>query len=786
MSRKVWIYALLIGVPGLLFFITTAPADVVLVQDGQPQATIVIADAPSEQALQAAEVLKDYLAKITGATLPIARESESVTGNRILVGRSAAVAALGIELPSGHTSQMNEEALLLKTVGNALVLAGNEDWNFKGTLFAVYDFLQQDLGCRWFFPGAYGEVLPSLPTVALGTIDRRERPSFRIRDIWYSGWMPADETDRAEFRDWYDHNKLNRLNLSLPGDGSISRLAPPEEYFEAHPEIYAVDQKGERQRDMMCMSEPAGVRIGAETIKKAFREDPAMLTFGFAPPDGHPMCYCERCQRFFPGFEGKGYGDPSLSDVWFNFANKVAAEVYKEFPDRWVLTNGYANRVRPPEVTGPLSPNLGIQSAMLATCTIHRIDDPRCWQRILYGQVLERWTRDLDPILIYDYDPGKALENLPFPTLHCIRHDLPWFRDRGVWGFWTEGNNAWMVTHLNYYVRARLMWDADLDVDALVHEYCQLFYGGAAEAVEDYIWTLEGAVETSDTHERWGELMAWRLMLAPVAEKLDGLMATAEQEAAGEPARAHVHMLRLVHDHMTAYRAMENAAVEADYAGAVLQADRMLILRDEAKAIKPGLLPISSDIAAEHSSSVEMHRTIYQGLLDRTAGPKGDLVAILPREWDFKLDPEDIGALYQWYLPDVETGWKPIDTTLTWENQGYRDDKGWNDWGKAWYRTDFDVPAAPAGKEYRITVGGVFSSGVWIWVNGTLRPFQLDPPTRTGVPNAKYPFDVEVTDLIRPGESNHIAILVDSGMPGRNTHAGLHRRLFLWSPRGTE
>ena len=68
------------------------------------------------------------------------------------------------------------------------------------------------------------------------------------------------------------------------------------------------------------------------------------------------------------------------------------------------------------------------------------------------------------------------------------------------------------------------MWDADADVDALVREYCQQFYGAAADSVEQYIWTLEDAVEATTTHERWGELMQWSLILPPIADKLNADM----------------------------------------------------------------------------------------------------------------------------------------------------------------------------------------------------------------------------------------------------------------------
>ena len=96
---------------------------------------------------------------------------------------------------------------------------------------------------------------------------------------------------------------------------------------------------------------------------------------------------------------------------------------------------------------------------------------------------------------------------------------MPYFRSRGTWGFSTEGTNSWMVTHLNYYVRAKLMWDAEADVEALVRDYCQKFYADAADMVEEYIWTLESAVEQTTSHQTWGRLMQWETIFPPVQQK---------------------------------------------------------------------------------------------------------------------------------------------------------------------------------------------------------------------------------------------------------------------------
>ena len=764
--------------------------EVVLVEKGVPRATIVIASEPTEQTRAAAKTLADTIERISGARLPIVNGKHTVAGPRVFVGRSPQVEALGVRIPSGFTSQFNEEGFVVQTVGSDLVLAGNEDGGYRGTIHAVYDVLE-DLGCRWYFPGPYGEVLPQLDRVAVADTHRVERPSFRFRNLWYSGWFPVSEQDEEWRRIWCDQNKLNALSFSLPGDGSISRLAPADEYFESHPHIYALDAAGKRVKDMLCLSEPETVAIAVETILKTFRADPTALTFGFAPPDGFPVCHCKPCQRGLPGFTGKGYGDPSLSDLWFSFANRVAARVREEFPERWLLTNGYANRVRLPESVEHLSPNLGLQLAVIAACSIHRIGDPKCWQRALYKRLVERWTEALDCVFVYDYDPGNSLVNLPFPALHNLRHDLPYLKQRGVWGFWTEGTNTWQVTHLNYYVRAKLMWNVEEDVDELVRDYSQRFYGRAAPSIERYIWTLEGAVESATVHETWGRLMPWKLILPSVIEVLDKAMDEAEAQAERPETRRAVSVLRLVHEHMKAYVAMETAVETADFRSAVAWADLMLTKRDAVGAIQSGLLPQTPDWVKTFRTSLEWHRTMYAGLAARTGGEQGELAFLLPRRWEFRFDPKDVGVLHEWYRPGRGEGWETIDTTLYWEAQGHQDASGWGKWGKAWYRVEFHVPQKLdgteelEGKPLRLTIGAVYNRGLWIWVNGVLRPFEAKRHHRLGHPDVRAPIDLDVTDLLRPGELNSVAVLVNTPHPGRNPRGGLHRRSFLWVPRET-
>jgi hypothetical protein len=759
----------------LLLLVTTSAHALVLVDNGQPKATIVVAATPSGTAMEAATDLQTYIQRISGAVLPIKNEKEAVSGTRILVGQSDAVKELGVKVPSGFTYQMNEEGFVIKTVGDNLVLAGNEDWNYRGTIFSVFDLLER-LGCRWFFPGAYGEVIPRMDTISVGDMDILERPSFRIRNVWYSGWMPANEQDVAELAKWRDCNKLEGAGHI---GGGVTSLVPPDKYFDSHPEVYALDKNGNRTTEMLCMTNPETVKIAVQTITDAFRNDPTAFIFGISPPDGWPMCYCPDCQKELTNFTGKGFGDPSISELWFNFVNKIATEVKKEFPDRWILTDGYNSRVRPPEGIGQLSDNITIWCAVISSCTFHPIGDPKCWQRQDYEKMLTRWTNMLHILFIYDYDPGKGLDNLPFPNLHNIKHDIPWFKERGVWGIQTEGNNNWMVTHLDYYVRAKLMWDVNQDVDALVRDYCEKFYGKAADPIEDYIGTEEKAVGDSTIHETWGREVPWKVIFTPeVVRRLDADVAKAEALADTPDHQLHVRILSLVTDHLKAFLEMERAADGGDFAEAVKWADEMQRIKDEMAKTDPALLPNTSERyrVAHPWTSLESFRSFWQNLADKAGGDKGQLVAMLPRQWEFKPDPGDDGVIYQWYLPGVGGRWNGIDTTLNWQAQGYQDARGVSYWGKAWYRASFNVSPEAEGKPLTLTFGAIYNSGIWIWLNGELIDYRASQ-------QSKQPFDVDVTGHIKAGQVNTIAVLVNTGPPDREQRSGIYRRAFIWTPR---
>ena len=257
--------------------------------------------------------------------------------------------------------------------------------------------------------------------------------------------------------------------------------------------------------------------------------------------------------------------------------------------------------------------------------------------------------------------------------------------------------------------------------------------------------------------------------------RLDRDIAEATRRAAGGPAAPHVRVLELVHQYIRAHLAMDEAAAGGDFAGAVGQADEMLRLRAELGKINPALIPVTPGWASKGDGALEWYRRTYQGLADRMNGTRGDLVAMTPRHWQFRKDPEQIGTFEQWYAPEAKGKWSDLDTTMYWEAQGLQDSHGYGYAGQAWYRAAVEVPAQTAGKSVRLAVGGLYGNELWTWVNGRL----VNHRSRL---NARNPFDIDVSDYIRAGQTNQIALLVETLPADRNARGGLHRRVFLWSP----
>lgn len=64
----------------------------------------------------------------------------------------------------------------MRVDGERVIVCGGSD---RGTLFAVYRFLEEGLGCRWLAPDV--EYVPQQRTIRIGDLDLATTPAFDMR-----------------------------------------------------------------------------------------------------------------------------------------------------------------------------------------------------------------------------------------------------------------------------------------------------------------------------------------------------------------------------------------------------------------------------------------------------------------------------------------------------------------------------------------------------------------------------------------------------------------------------
>lgn len=789
----------------LFFFLATlilssSAYALTIVKDGQPEAVIITAEKPGASAQHAAQELQKFVELMSGTKLPIQTDAAAPPVGKalLLVGRSKLTT--GVNIPSGVDRDFTREGFVLKTRGNSLILAGNEDGEYHGTEYSVYELLER-LGCRWYFPGEFGQVVPKLKTIEVPNIDLTQRPSFAVRNIWTSGW--ADVT--GDMDAWLLRNKgTPRGGFAFPGDGSIQNLVPLSKHAKQFPEIYAMDKTGKRQDEktpehltMLCTTNPQAVKIAAQSIGDYFRAHPAANSYGFSAPDNAAICYCPDCMaRMHDFYQDSNIGE-SISDPYFNFVNNLAWEVNKEFPDKYIVTLAYATRVVPPEgLDRPWNPNIVIQLAQLRVSAMRPIGTPTDVFAMRQLRTLQAWSRITPKMLVYDYDPHADLSRMPFWRSRAIASDMRLYHKNNVVGFTTEGYNTFFRTGLNYYIRARCMWDVNANPDALLADYYKGFFGPAAEPMQQFGESIESMLQATPDNFAWQPLSVDWIPTYPPAKvaALGKLLGLAETLAATPELKQRVQLYRILHNYMTAYNKVFTLEYSGRYAEALTELDTVTKHIAEAQAIQPGLLPPDPNWVLDEGRGLAFLKTYLTELADRAGGKRGELLGRAPATAEFLKDPKNIGLYEQWQRDDVasKVKWQPIDLTRDWGLNGHRDEQGYAYDGIGWYRMKMQVKTPAAGRA-QLIVPLVFAEKMWIWMNGQLvcSPTNLMADSKVGptpgqavwVNNRGYiSVAVDVHDQLRPNAENTVTLRM-IGTLERAQHRGLGDVPFVWAPR---
>lgn len=468
---------------------------------------IVISREASPSERHGAAALKDLLKQICGADLPIVTDDKAMSAHEIILGDNTHLRRLNVSI---DFDALGQEGFTIRTVGDHLVIAGGRQ---RGTMYGVFTFLEDHVGCRWFVPDAdfmdhniQQEILgkagrdvvipgiryiPSLERIEIDQINDTQTPAFAFRSA--NPWRNVGWCVRNKFN-------FNATSFGLPqsvGGSPINntnghtfyRLLPPEKYFKDHPEYFSlVNGKRIGKAAQLCLSNPEVLRIVTENLKQWMRDKPLYNNFHVSQNDHGNYCQCSKCLAI-----DERQGTPMGSIL--TFVNKVAQAIEEEFPNNHVMTFSYdfAGKAdkrysqKPPKTIRPRK-NVIVLLAPLRACYSHPI--ATCQRNAALKQDLEGWSKLLGPdtgqLYVHIYNNNVIHSFLPQPNFTALQANVQFLRDNQVSGIYGFGKTIVPEQQLRSYLLTKLYWNPDIDVEAVTNEFLEAAYGEAAPFIRQY------------------------------------------------------------------------------------------------------------------------------------------------------------------------------------------------------------------------------------------------------------------------------------------------------------
>ena len=455
-----------------------------IAQNGESEYKIIRGQSCSPSEKYAAEILQDYLRQISGVTIPIFTDTEPASDKEIIVGRTN-------REDSGEyaidRASLGEEGLTVMTLGERVIIAGGEK---RGTLYGVFAFLEEALGCRWFtstlihIPQASQMKIPA-------ELNFTQKPYFEYRETdWIS---PYDKLYSIANR--LNANGYRRLSEEQGGDfGYVggfchtltTSIMNPSKYFDEHPEYYALGARtGVRSPDQLCLTNPDTLRIVIEEVRELLAANPGRGPIvSLTQHDNQNYCVCENCKAV-DDYEG------SHSGTMIRFVNAVADALKDEYPNVAFDTFAYQYTRKPPAHVVP-RPNVIVRLCSIECCFAHPLNDLDCKENVDFNRDLTNWKKICNRIYIWDYTTNYAHFVGPFNNFGVLQENMQYFAENNVKGIYEEGNYMASTSNgefaeLRAYLLSRLLWNPYLDYDKTMNEFLKAYYGPGWQYVREYI-----------------------------------------------------------------------------------------------------------------------------------------------------------------------------------------------------------------------------------------------------------------------------------------------------------
>ena len=491
-----------------------------IAEKGTTKVKILTPPQPTPQEIYAASELRHYLNLMTAAPFEITSETDGPV--------------IAVKLDES----LGEDAFTVRTQGEGIAIAGGR----RGVIYGVYALLEE-MGCRFFTPEC--EKIPCVPDLPLPQADIAQRPTLEYR--WHN------YRDMAQYPRFAVKSRLNGTALPAEYGGgapyawfvhSFERdIIGPEEYFDAHPEYFAL-VNGERLRDFgqLCLTNPDVLEIAVEKVRAALRKRPECRIISVSQNDCENYCECPACAEIDAREESH-----AGSLIWF--VNQVAERIEGEFPEVVVDTLAYMYSRQPPKYLRPRH-NVCVRLCSIECCFAHSFESCSCDENANFVEDLTGWAKVCDRLYIWDYTTGFAHYPAPHANWNALQPNMQCFVKNNVKGVFEQACGArggsTDLNELRAYLICKLLWDPDCDLELHKREFCEYYYGAAAPFILGYIDALTEKVERDNIHTGFNNNCDKPYLTDEMLDAYDAYFEQAERAVAGDALRhARVAKARL-------------------------------------------------------------------------------------------------------------------------------------------------------------------------------------------------------------------------------------------------
>ena len=461
---------------------------ILLAKNGTSDWTVVTPDHMADVEKTAVREWIEHFAKITDVTLPVVPESSFAGGNGIFIGACGADA--DFDLPA-----LGNEGYVYRVSPGRVQIRGGKP---VGTLYGVYSFLEDVLGCRWFT-----ETLSVIPEAAELAVEECEKSFVPPMHYRAASFADAQESvycarNKLNARSWIPAEYGGAMDFGIGFVHTLPQLIP-DALFDEHPEYFPLigGKRVVGQWQQRCLTNPDVLAITVEKVREAFRTHPEYKVCSVSQNDGYADetgCTCDAC-RAVNDAEG------SLMGTQLRFVNAVADAIREEFPDRYIETLAYRFTRHVPKLTRPRN-NVIIRLCSIECCFSHAIDTCQ-HSNPAFIRDMEDWAGIADHIYIWDYVTNFAHYLAPHPNLHVLGPNMKFFADHHTVGMFPEGapdGRGAEMSELKAWILAKLEWDPDYPVDKGVEEFIRAYCGRGWKVIWDYVKELNDRAERIGSH----------------------------------------------------------------------------------------------------------------------------------------------------------------------------------------------------------------------------------------------------------------------------------------------